>query len=163
DGRRRERDLGWATPAPGAVIAAIRRGPVIAATLLLAAAVLPVVTRLPAQSTVEQRLRAQREELDRIRRERDSLERRMQDLKGQVHDLSDEVSTIGRQADATARLVRSLDAQLVSINSEVDSANLRLAAAERDLDAKKGSLHRRVVDIYKRGPLYTTEALLSAE
>ena len=138
---------------------AIRRAAV--AALLCASWAVPAVLR--AQSATEQRLRAQREELDRIRRERDSLEQRMRDLKGRVHDLSEEVVNIDRQADATARLVRSLDAQLVSINAEVDSANLRMSAAEWDLGARKGALHRRVVDIYKRGPLYTTEALLSAQ
>ncbi|MFN8571041.1 MAG: peptidoglycan DD-metalloendopeptidase family protein [Gemmatimonadaceae bacterium] len=118
---------------------------------------------LGAQSTAEQRLRAQREELDRIRRERDDLTRRREELQGRVHDLSDEVTTARRQAEATARLVRSLNAQLASIAAEVDSANARVANAQRELELKNTALHRRVVDIYKRGPLYTTEALLAAQ
>ena len=31
------------------------------------------------------------------------------------------------------------------------------------MELKNSALHRRVVDIYKRGPLYTTEALLAAQ
>ncbi len=133
----------------------------LAAHLALATAMCGSV--LHAQSSAEQRLRAQREELDRIRRERDELTRRREELQGRVHDLSDEVTTTRRQAEATARLVRSLNAQLASISSEVDSANSRVANAQHELELKNAALHRRVVDIYKRGPLYTTEALLAAQ
>lgn len=117
---------------------------------------------LAAQTTAEQRLRAQREELERIRRERDDLQRRREQLQGRVHDLSEEVTNSRRQADATARLVRSLNTQLIAIAAEVDSANTRVEAAEREVENRNSALHRRVVDIYKRGPLRTTEALLSA-
>lgn len=118
---------------------------------------------LGAQSTTEQRLRAQREELDKIRRERDELQRQREELKGRVHDLSEDVDAKRRQALATARLVRSLSAQLGTITAEVDSANLRVAAAQHEVDLKHAILRRRVIDIYKRGPLYSTEALLSAQ
>ncbi len=129
---------------------------------LVAPGVTPRGEALLAQTTAEQRLRAQREELDRIRRERDELQRRREELKGRVHDLSDEVLNSRRQADATARLVRSLNAQLVDITAEVDSASTRVAAAQQEVATKDQALHRRVIDIYKRGPLHTTEALLSA-
>lgn len=134
---------------------AVRRYVVLAACAL----VLPAALR--AQST-EQRLRAQREELDKIRQERDELQRRLTELQGEARDISEEVNNLRKQADATARLVRSLDAQLRTITVEVDSTNVRLARAEDDVANKKVALRRRVVDIYKRGPLYTFEAFLSA-
>ena len=130
--------------------------------LLVAPGVTPIGLPLHAQATPEQRLRAQREELDRIRRERDELQQRRLELSGRVHDLSDEVTNSRRQADATARLVRSLNAQLVGITAEVDSATTRVAAAQHEVDNKNEVLQRRVIDVYKRGPLHTTEALLSA-
>lgn len=114
------------------------------------------------QQTTEQRLRANREELDRIRRERDDLQRRLTELQGEARDITAEVSNLRRQADATARLVRSLDKQLSTITVEVDSTNARLAKAELDVTRKRTALQQRVIDIYKRGPLYTAEALLSA-
>ena len=114
-----------------------------------------------AQSA-EQRLRQQREELDAIRRERSTLQSRLQDLKGKAHDLSEEKQNLHRQADATVRLVRSLDSQLESINGAVDSTNSSLQQAEDEVQSRRTTLRRRLVDIYKRGPLYTTEALLSA-
>jgi septal ring factor EnvC (AmiA/AmiB activator) len=114
------------------------------------------------QQSTEQRLRANRDELEKIRRERDELQRRLNELQGEARDITAEVSNLRRQADATARLVRSLDAQLQTITVEVDSTNARLARAEQDVARKKTALQKRVVDIYKRGPLYTVEALLSA-
>lgn len=119
----------------------------------------PVAAR--AQNA-EQRLRQQRDELDAIRRERAELQSRLQELQGRAHDLTDEAQNLHRQAEATARLVRSLDQQLLTINADVDSTAASLGRAEREVQLRRGALKRRVIDIYKRGPLYTTEALLSA-
>lgn len=130
--------------------------------LLVAPGCLPRAWALQAQATAEQRLRAQREELDRIRRERDELQQRRMELSGRVHDLSDEVTNSRRQADATARLVLSLNTQLFAITAEVDSATKRVDAAQHEVENKNNALRRRVIDVYKRGPLHTTEALLSA-
>lgn len=128
------------------------------AVLCLLLAPISVVS---AQSA-EQRLRQQREELDGIRRERDSLQTRLRNLQGRAHDLSDEAQILHRQAEATSRLVRSLETQLTSINADVDATSASMQKAEFDVQDKRGALRRRLVDIYKRGPLYTTEALLSA-
>jgi septal ring factor EnvC (AmiA/AmiB activator) len=108
------------------------------------------------------RLRAQRDTLERIRHEREMLERRASDLQNTVHDLDEEVTNLDRRAEATARIVATLDAQLASITDEVTSASRKTAATENELNSKKSALHRRLIDIYKRGPLYTTEAMLSA-
>ena len=108
------------------------------------------------------RLRAQRDTLERIRHEREVLERRAAELQNTVHDLNEEVTNLDRRAEATARIVKTLDAQLATITDEVTRASRKVAATEGELDAKRGALHRRLVDIYKRGPLYTTEAMLSA-
>jgi septal ring factor EnvC (AmiA/AmiB activator) len=128
--------------------------------LIALAAVLPGA-RLPAQSA-EERLRAQRDSLDRIRHERDSLEARMRALQGQVHTLSDEVTNLRHQEEATARLVKSLDEQIVTLNAEVAETNEKLARAQEEVTERKATLRNRVRDIYKRGPLFAAEALLSA-
>jgi len=133
--------------------------PVVAALALAMLALVPSVGR--AQNA-EQRLRQQREELESIRRERSELQSRLQELQGRAHDLADEAQNLHRQAETTARLVRSLDAQLITINADVDSTTVSLQRAEGEVQSRRGTLKRRVVDIYKRGPMYTTEALLSA-
>jgi septal ring factor EnvC (AmiA/AmiB activator) len=108
------------------------------------------------------RLRAQRDTLEQIRREREELEQRAAELANSVHDLDEEVANIDKRREATALIVKRLDTQLATITSEVDSANKRVTATEAELSTKRTSLHKRLVDIYERGPMQTTEALLSA-
>ncbi len=132
-----------------------RPGFVMAAIIILLAA--------PASSLRPQdRVRQQRAELERIRQERADLERQMSELRSTAHDLSEEVTNLDRRADATARLVSTLDRQLFAIAAEVTGASHSMARAEEELSQKRVVLRRRLVDIYKRGPMYTAEALLSA-
>jgi septal ring factor EnvC (AmiA/AmiB activator) len=131
--------------------------------LLVALAGLPAATALAQNPpATEAKIREQRAELERIRREREELQERMRSLQGREHDLSEEVQNLHRQADATARVVRTLDGQLESLIAEVDGTTAGLVRAEDELAIKRSVLRQRLVDIYKRGPLYTTEALLSA-
>jgi len=116
---------------------------------------------LAAQS-IEARFRAQREELDRIRRERAELETRMANLQGNVHELREEVANLERQREATERVIATLDRQLAAITRDVDETSSRMQTAERELAGRRTTLEHRLVDIYKRGPLYSAEALLTA-
>jgi septal ring factor EnvC (AmiA/AmiB activator) len=124
------------------------------------------LTLLGASSVFAQdqgsRLRAQQDTLARLRREREQLERRAADLQSTVHDLSEEMSNLNSRAEATARIVQALDSQLETINTDVVAATRDVAITQRDLAQKKTALHDRLVDIYKRGPLFTTQVLLSA-
>ncbi|MDB4878814.1 MAG: Peptidase [Gemmatimonadetes bacterium] len=108
------------------------------------------------------RIRAQREELERIRQERSALERRMASLQGDVHDYREELENLDRRRAATERVLATLDHQLAAISGDVFTTNGRLMSAEHELQRRKATLQRRLVDIYKRGPLYAAEALLTA-
>ena len=108
------------------------------------------------------RLRAQRDTLDRIRREREDLERRAADLQTSMHDLDEEVTNLDRRADATARLVKVLDDQLAVITGEVVASTNKVKDSETELAVKRIALRKRLADIYKRGPLFATQAMLSA-
>jgi septal ring factor EnvC (AmiA/AmiB activator) len=134
----------------------------LTARLTAFVALLTLCTPHPALHAQDARLRAQRDTLDRIRREREDLERRAAELQNSVHDLGEEVSNLDRRADATARIVKALDAQVATITEEANAASAKVAETEGELTSKKTALHRRLVDIYKRGPLQTTEAMLSA-
>lgn len=116
----------------------------------------------PAPAATEAQLRVGQAELERIRRQRDSLERAMVTLQGSAHSLGEEMANVAQQADATARAVRALDAQLGALAVEVSRTTGRLVRAADELAVKRAVLHRRLIDIYKRGPLYTTQALLTA-
>ncbi len=113
--------------------------------------------------TAEAKLKQQQEELARIRKERADLQRRMKGLQSTAHDLSEEVTLLNRQHSATERAVRSLDQQLRSIREQVDQTTGSLMNAEVETIEKRAILQQRLVDIYKRGPLYTSEVLLSAQ
>ena len=118
-----------------------------------------------AQGTesAEARVNAQRDELARIRAERDELEKKMNGLQNTAHELRDEVNLLDRQNDATARMVTSLDNQLVAITDEVTTTTTDLQASEREAIIKRAVLQRRLIEIYKRGPLYPAEVLFSAQ
>ncbi len=120
---------------------------------------------LPAQQTesAEARVNAQRDELARIRAERDELEKKMSGLQNTAHELRDEVNLLDKQHDATARMVKSLDQQLVAITDEVQSTTTDLGKSEREAAIKRAVLQRRLIEIYKRGPLYSAEVLFSAQ
>jgi murein hydrolase activator len=110
-----------------------------------------------------ERLRQQRDSLTRIKDERADLQKRMRDLQTTAHDLSEERKLLDRQANATARVVRTLDEQLAALADEEHAATSSLVRAQDELAIKRSILHYRVREIYKRGPLYSVEAMLSAQ
>ncbi|HEV7389959.1 MAG TPA: peptidoglycan DD-metalloendopeptidase family protein [Gemmatimonadaceae bacterium] len=111
----------------------------------------------------EARVNAQRDELARIRAERDELEKKMSGLQNTAHELRDEVNLLDKQHDATARMVKSLDNQLDAITDDVKSTTSDLESSEREATIKRAVLQRRLIEIYKRGPLYSAEVLFSAQ
>jgi murein hydrolase activator len=129
--------------------------------LLALVVVIALPPALSAQSA-DARIRAQREELERIRRERSDLEQRMANLQGNVHDLQEELDILDRQRIATERVLQTLDRQIASIGTVVDETTERMTSAESELAVRRATLQRRLVEIYKRGPLYSAEALLTA-
>lgn len=135
---------------------AVARG----AILLGALVVLPAPGR--AQST-DVRLKNNREELDRIRRERDTLQGRMNKLQSTAHSIADELQNIDRQHDVTKKAVTSLDRQLGYINDQVTGTSASLVRAEDEAATKRAILNHRLTEIYKRGPLFDFQALLSAD
>lgn len=117
----------------------------------------------PSAQQTAQRLRQEQQELERLRAERLELEARMKRLQSSARDITAERQNIERQALATSRVVRSLDQQLGSLISEVENVNTGLVRSQDEMRIKQATLKHRVQEIYKRGPLYSLEALLSAE
>ncbi|HJP85010.1 MAG TPA: peptidoglycan DD-metalloendopeptidase family protein [Gemmatimonadaceae bacterium] len=124
---------------------------------------LPAVAVAQQPADPEARINAQREELARIRAERDELEAKMSGLQNTAHELRDEVNLLDKQHDATARMVKSLDDQLVSITEEVTNTSNDLAKSEQEAAIKREVLQHRLIEIYKRGPLYSAEVLFSSK
>jgi murein hydrolase activator len=126
-------------------------------TLLLAFLYLPGA--LHAQEDIE----ASRKRLAEIRRERDRLEQQQERLKGQVHDVRDELTNLERQRESTGRIVSEIERQIGGLTGQLDRSSAELILAEDNLAERRAVLERRLAEIYKRGPLYTFQALLAAE
>ena len=136
------------------------RAVALIATLLCAVPLSPVTAH--AQST-DAKLRNNQEELNRIKRERAALQDRMKKLQSSAHSLNDELQNINRQHDVTKRAVTSLDKQLGYITDEVKGTSASLVRAEDEAATKRAILDHRLIEIYKRGPLFAFQALLSAD
>jgi septal ring factor EnvC (AmiA/AmiB activator) len=111
----------------------------------------------------EARLRAEKAELERLRLERDAAQERLRQLERSSRDMSAQARNLEEQANLTARTVNLYNRRLRSMSEDVDSASSSLARAQDELLIKRATMRRRLVDIYKRGPLYSFEALLSAK
>jgi septal ring factor EnvC (AmiA/AmiB activator) len=117
----------------------------------------------PPPAAAQQDLEESRRRLQEIRRERDRLQEQQQRLQGQVHDVNDELSNLERQRESTQKIVDEIERQIGGLSSQLDRTSAELILAEDNLAERRAVLERRLVDIYKRGPLYTFQALLAAE
>ena len=125
---------------------------------------LALLTVLPATlHAQDSSLAASRRRLEEIKRERDRLEAQQERLQGQVHDVNDELSNLERQRESTQRIVSEIERQISGLASQLDRSSAELILAEDNLAERRAVLQRRLVDIYKRGRLYTFQALLAAE
>jgi septal ring factor EnvC (AmiA/AmiB activator) len=104
-----------------------------------------------------------RRRLEEIRRERDRLQEQQQRLQGQVHDVNDELHNLERQRESTQKIVDEIERQIGGLSGQLDRSSAELILAEDNLAERRAVLERRLVDIYKRGQLYTFQALLAAE
>ena len=126
-------------------------------TLLVLLAAAP----LAAQGGMTE-LQRSRQRLDSIRQERQRLEAQQERLQGQVRDVNADLRNIERQRETTNRIVNEIESQLAGLNNELGRVSGELALAEDNLEEKQAVLERRLIDIYKRGPMYTFQALLAA-
>jgi len=131
------------------------------AALLVALGLPGALTSLSAQTP--QSIEESRKRLEEIRREREELQADRERLQGQVHDLTEELDNLERQRQATNRIVNELDTQIGGLNRQGDRLNSELALAQDNLAERRAVLERRLIDIYKRGSLYSFEVMVGAE
>ncbi len=107
-------------------------------------------------------LESSRRRLQEIRAERDRLRQEQERLESQVRDAGAELRNIERQRETTNRLVNELERQMRGLGDQLLSSSQQLALAQDNLADRRAVLNRRLVEIYKRGPLYTFQVLLTA-
>jgi septal ring factor EnvC (AmiA/AmiB activator) len=118
---------------------------------------------VPLHAQDNKELERSRKRLEEIRRERDRLQQQQERLQGQVHDVNDELHNLERQRESTQKIVDEIESQIGGLSGRLDRTSAELILAEDNLAERRAVLERRLVDIYKRGALYTFQALLAAE
>ena len=127
----------------------------------LVAALGLIALPLAAQQPTD--LEKSRQRLEQIRAERDRLRQEQEKIQSQVRDAGRELDNLERQREATNRIVNELERQIGGLGSQLDNTAVQLALAEDNLADRRAVLERRLVDIYKRGSLYTFQVLLAAD
>ena len=122
-----------------------------------------LLSATPAHAQGTPDLEDSRRRLEEIRAERDRLQQQQRRLQGQVHDVNDELSNLERQRESTHRIVNEIERQIGGLASQLDRSSAELILAQDNLAERRAVLQRRLVDIYKRGPLHTFQVLLAAE
>jgi septal ring factor EnvC (AmiA/AmiB activator) len=128
--------------------------------------VLALLAAQPAagqRPTYQQQMQDNQHRLEGIRRERSEVEQELARLRTQAHSLSDEIANIESQKQSTNRIVNELDRQITGLGTQIDQITVDLLIAQDALLEKRAVLERRLVDIYKRGALYSWQVLLAAE
>jgi septal ring factor EnvC (AmiA/AmiB activator) len=113
--------------------------------------------------TYQQQMQENQRRLESIKRERSDVEQELERLRTQAHSLSDEIANIESQKQTTNRIVNELDRQITGLGAQIDQITVDLLIAQDALLEKRAVLERRLVDIYKRGALYSWQVLLAAE
>ena len=131
--------------------------------LLFLAAAATAQQSLPVEASIAADLEESRQRLEQIQRERAELRREMLGIESRVHDLSAELQLIGREVENSNQMLAELEFQLDRQQAQIEETTRNLETTRDRLANQKSTLHRRLRDIYKRGPLRTVQVLLGAE
>jgi len=113
--------------------------------------------------TLDQQLRDNQSRLEAIRQQRSEVVQELEQLRSRAHDMAAELDNLDRQKETTNRIVNELDRQIGGLSGQIDQITVDLLLAQDALEEKRAVAERRIVDISKRGPLYSYQVLLAAE
>lgn len=137
------------------------RGFFLAGSLLaLLLTAIPVVAQDPE---LQREILESQRRLEAIREERARLQGEMDQIRGRVRDASSELRNIEQQLSASRSVLAEVDFQAEGIAVQVQETTTELLKTRERLQGDKAVLHRRVRDIYKRGPLHSLRVLLGAD
>ena len=130
---------------------------------LLGMLVLCAPSALAAQQTElrEEILQSQRR-LEGIRAERARLESEISDVRNRVRDEARELANVERRLSASMAVLAEVEFQSEATAAEIRNTTRDLVLSQDRLSASEAVLNRRLRDIYKMGPLHTTQVLLAA-
>jgi septal ring factor EnvC (AmiA/AmiB activator) len=131
------------------------------ALLLAAAAALPFA--MGAQQDPAREISESQRRLQQIRQERTQLRGELSRIRSRVGDVSAEIRNIQRQQQVSASLLREINLQLAETEKKIDETSAEMIRTQGELEDKRAQLNTRLRDIYKRGPLHSSQVLLTAD
>ena len=137
------------------------RGFFLAGSLL--ALLLAAVPGAAQDPELQREIQESQRRLEAIREERARLQGEMDQIRGRVRDASSELRNIEQQLSASRSVLAEVDFQAEGIAVQVQETTGELLKTREQLLADKAVLHRRVRDIYKRGPLHSLRVLIGAD
>ncbi len=112
---------------------------------------------------IQRQIQESQRRLEAIRDERARLQGEMDQIRGRVRDASTELRNIEQQLSASRSVLAEVDFQAEVVADQVQETTRELLNTREELKGGKAVLHRRVRDIYKRGPLNSLRVLLGAD
>jgi septal ring factor EnvC (AmiA/AmiB activator) len=112
---------------------------------------------------IQRQIQESQRRLEAIRDERARLQGEMDQIRGRVRDASTELRNIEQQLSASRSVLAEVDFQAEVVADQVQETTRELLNTREKLKGDKAVLHRRVRDIYKRGPLNSLRVLLGAD
>jgi murein hydrolase activator len=130
--------------------------------LLAAALMVPGGNVSAQQAPTDREIAESQRRLEQIRRERAQLREEMNRISARASGISTELRDVERQVGASASVLNELDFQLDARQRQIAQNTFELLSTQDRLAERRAILHRRIRDIYKRGPLHSAEVLLTS-
>jgi len=143
----------------------VLRGPLRFSLLLcLTGPLLSVPGGVAAQDPdLQRQIQESQRRLEAIREERARLQAEIEQVRSRVRDVSSELRNIEQQLSASRSVLAEVNFQAEVAATQVEETTAELLRTREGLEESKAVLHRRLRDIYKRGPLSSLRVLLGAE
>jgi murein hydrolase activator len=149
-------------PSPGSSVFQQAMRLLLMLALLFGGGALTATSSHAQQASTDREIADSQRRLEQIRRERAQLREEMTRITARVTDIASELSNVERQVAASAGVLNELDFQLEARQQQIARNTYELLSTQDRLAERRAILHRRMRDIYKRGPLHSTEVLLSS-
>lgn len=141
----------------------MRSSPLLLVLLWVAVSPLAGQAALGEEAGIREEIEESRRRLDEIQRERSALRDEIRQLETRVLNFTEQVELVSREIDNSNRMLAELDFQLDRYQEQIAETTVELEDTRERLAQQKADLHRRLRDMYKRGPLQTIRVLLGAE
>lgn len=112
---------------------------------------------------LQRQIQESQRRLEAIREERARLQAEMEQVHSRVRNVSSELRNIEQQLSISRSVLTEVEFQAEVAAIQVEETTAELLTTREELLEAKAILHRRIRDIYKRGPLHTAQVVMGAD